>query len=110
MEKINIEKSIKDADLVITGEGRLDSQTIMGKAPIGIAKLAKKHKKPVIALSGCVTHEATVCNAHGIDAFFPIIRTPCTLDEAMNSQNAKNNMADCVEQVMRVWKTCKNTV
>ena len=107
LEKINIEKSIKDADLVITGEGRLDSQTIMGKAPIGIAKLAKKHKKPVIALSGCVTNEATVCNAHGIDAFFPIIRTPCTLDEAMNSQNAKNNMADCVEQVMRVWKLAK---
>ena len=64
----------KDADIVVTGEGRIDFQTAMGKAPIGVAKLAKKHGKKVIAFAGCVTEDAEECNAHGIDAFFPIVR------------------------------------
>ncbi len=100
LDKISIEKEISDSDLVITGEGKIDSQTVMGKAPIGIARLAKKHGKPVIAFSGCVSRDANVCNSHGIDAVFPIVRTPCTLSDAMDEENAKNNMADCVEQVM----------
>ena len=61
---------VKDADVVITGEGRLDGQTVMGKAPIGVAKIAKKYGKPVIAFAGCVTPDAVKCNEHGIDAFF----------------------------------------
>ena len=105
LDKIQIEKAISQADLVITGEGRLDGQTVMGKVPVGIAQLAKKYNKPVIGFSGCVTKEAAACNQHGIDAFFPIVRTPCTLDEAMKPENAKNNMADCAEQVFRLWKT-----
>lgn len=54
---------------MITGEGRLDGQTVMGKAPIGVAKIAKKYEKPVLAFSGCVAKEAVACNAEGIDAF-----------------------------------------
>lgn len=104
LDKISIEKSIMEADLVITGEGKIDSQTVMGKAPIGIARLAKKHNKPVIAFSGCVTRDASVCNSHGIDAVFPIVRSACTLEEAMDCDNAYNNMADCAEQVMRLWQ------
>lgn len=104
LDKISIEKSIMEADLVITGEGKIDSQTVMGKAPIGIARLAKKHNKPVIAFSGCVTRDASVCNSHGIDAIFPIVRSACTLEEAMDCDNAYNNMADCAEQVMRLWQ------
>ena len=99
-----LEDCIKDADIIITGEGRLDSQTALGKAPIGVAKLAKKYDVPVIAFAGIVTKDAEECNRHGIDAFFPIIRSICTLDEAMNSDNARSNMTDTAEQVFRVMK------
>ncbi len=104
LDRIGIEEKIKAADLVITGEGRIDSQTVMGKAPIGIARLAKKHKKDVIAFAGCVTRDSNVCNNHGIDAIFPILRTVSTLDEAMDAENAKLNMADTAEQAVRLWK------
>ena len=102
LEETRLEDFIKDADLVITGEGRLDGQTVMGKAPIGVAKLAKKHQKPVIAFSGCVTPDATACNNHGIDAFFPILRSVVSLEEAMNSLNARQNITATVEQVFRL--------
>ncbi|HEY9574067.1 MAG TPA: glycerate kinase [Lachnospiraceae bacterium] len=102
LEETRLEDFIKDADLVITGEGRLDGQTVMGKAPIGVAKLAKKYQKPVIAFSGCVTPDATACNDHGIDAFFPILRSVVSLEEAMNSLNARQNITATVEQVFRL--------
>lgn len=102
LEETKLEDAIKEANLVITGEGRLDGQTAMGKAPIGVAQLAKKYDKPVIAFAGCVTKDATLCNKHGIDAFFPIMRKATTLDEAMNHDNALNNLADTAEQVMRL--------
>ncbi len=101
---IKLEEAIKTADIVITGEGRLDGQTAMGKAPVGIATLAKKHGKTVFAFAGGVTKDAALCNERGIDAFFPIVRGVCSLDEAINCENAKGNMADSVEQVMRVLK------
>ena len=99
IEATNLESIIKDADIVITGEGRLDGQSYMGKAPVGVAKLAKKYRKTVIAFAGAVTPDASVCNAHGIDAFFPAVRKPCTLGEAMDPENAKANLADTAEQV-----------
>ena len=105
--ELRIEDKIKDADLVITGEGRLDDQTVMGKAPIGIARIAKKYGKPVIAFSGCVTPKTGVCNDHGIDAFFPIVKGACTLEEAMAVENAYPNMADTAEQALRLLKTAK---
>lgn len=105
MRETDLEKHIEDADLVVTGEGRLDGQSYMGKAPIGVAKLAKKYNKPVIAFSGCVTDDAVVCNEHGIDAFFPIIRKPCTLEEAMDINNAYKNLRDTACQVFRLMKT-----
>ena len=55
LEETRLESCIKDADIVITGEGRLDGQTIMGKAPIGVAAIAKKYNKTVLAFSGCTT-------------------------------------------------------
>lgn len=102
LNAIELEKDIKTADCVITGEGRLDFQTAMGKVPVGVAKLAKKYGSRVIVFSGSVTPDARECNHHGIDAFFPIMRSVVTLDEAMNTENAKNNMADTVEQVFRL--------
>ena len=102
LEEIALENDIKDADIVVTGEGRLDAQTVMGKAPIGVAKLAKKYGKKVIAFSGCVTEEAEVCNDHGIDAFFPILRKVTTLDEALDTQNAYENLKKTATQVFRL--------
>lgn len=104
LDETNLEEYIKDADLVVTGEGRLDAQTVMGKAPIGVAKLAKKYGKKVIAFSGCVTEDACVCNEHGIDAFFPIMRTVVTLEEALKHENAYKNLSDTAYQVFRLIK------
>ncbi len=104
LDETKLEEYVKDADVVITGEGRLDAQTVMGKAPIGVAKIAKKYGKPVIAFAGCVTPDAVKCNEHGIDAFFPILRGVVTLQEAMDFANARKNMADTVEQVFRLMK------
>lgn len=107
LKETAIEKSIADADIVVTGEGRLDSQTVMGKAPVGVAEIAKKYGKPVIAFSGCVTRDAVVCNEHGIDAFFPILRGVATLEEALDTDNAYKNLSDTAEQVFRLIKTLK---
>ncbi|HEN9866005.1 TPA: glycerate kinase [Streptococcus agalactiae] len=102
LSKINIEKAISVADLVVTGEGRLDGQTVMGKAPIGVAKLAKKYGKKVVAFSGSVTEDAILCNQHGIDAFFPIVRRLISLDEAMSKEVAYKNMKETATQVFRL--------
>ncbi|MCR4833591.1 MAG: glycerate kinase, partial [Butyrivibrio sp.] len=102
LEETKLDDYIKDADLVVTGEGMLDFQTAMGKAPVGVARLAKKYGKTVIAFAGGVTKNATECNKNGIDAFFPIVRGVTTLEEAMDNQNAKNNLSDTAEQVMRL--------
>ena len=104
IKETKLEDSVKDADIVITGEGRLDGQSYMGKAPVGVATLAKKYNKPVIAFAGGVTEDAVKCNDYGIDAFFPIVRTPCTLAEAMDKENAYKNLTNTAEQVFRMIK------
>ncbi|EOH88267.1 glycerate kinase [Enterococcus asini ATCC 700915] len=108
LETIALEKALLDADLVITGEGRLDEQTAMGKAPVGVAKLAKKHGKTVIAFAGSVTSGARECNKQGIDAYFPILRQITTLEEAMDHEQAAQNLADTTEQVMRLVRKEEN--
>ena len=102
-----LEELIATADVVVTGEGRLDGQTALGKAPIGVAALAKKYQKKVLAFAGAVTPDAKECNQHGIDAFFPILRGVVTLKEAMNKEVAHQNMVDTVEQVFRVVEMMK---
>ena len=102
LEETRLEDYIKKADIVITGEGRLDSQTAMGKAPIGVASLAKKYGKRVIAFSGCVADGAEILNNCGIDAFFPILRGVVSLEEALNPQNAYKNLTSTAYQVFRL--------
>ena len=102
LEAVNLEGALQGADLVVTGEGRLDHQTAMGKAPIGVAKLAKKHSIKVIAFAGSVTKDARVCNEKGIDAYFPIVRGVTTLEEAIKKENAKENLKAAAEQVFRL--------
>lgn len=102
LEAICAETYICEADYVLTGEGRLDAQTVMGKAPAGVAAIAKRYGVPVIGLSGAVTEDARACNNNGIDAFFPILRRVCSLDEAMEKEQAFHNMEDTVEQIFRL--------
>ena len=88
---------------MVTGEGRLDHQTAMGKAPVGVARLARKYHATVLAFAGSVTKDASACNNAGIDAFFPVVRGVTTLEEAMDPDNAKANMTAAAEQVFRLF-------
>ena len=103
MDEIGLEESIAKSDLIITGEGRLDFQSSMGKTPIGVARLAKKHGKPVIALAGSVSSDARECNKCGIDAFFSILNSPASLAEAMEPEIASRNLTLAAEQALRLF-------
>lgn len=102
ISETNLEEKIKTADIVITGEGKIDSQTVMGKAPIGVAKIAKKYGKKVIAFCGCATEDSRICNSYGIDAIFPILTNITTLKEAMSEEYASSNLEMTAEQVFRL--------
>ncbi|OOF71345.1 glycerate kinase [Rodentibacter caecimuris] len=93
---------LSEADLVITGEGRMDAQTIHGKTPIGVAKLAKRFNKPVIAIVGCLREDYEVVYQHGIDAVFPIIRQ---LDDLENTlKKGRDNLISTAQNIARLWK------
>ena len=102
LDAINLSDALNGADIVVTGEGQLDRQTAMGKAPVGVAKLAKAHGAKVLAFSGRVSKEAVGWNQAGLDAFFPILRRIVTLEEAMDPSTARSNMTASVEQVFRL--------
>ena len=104
LEETRLEDFVRDADVVVTGEGRLDSQTAMGKAPYGVARLAKQYGKKVIAFAGCVAPDAGRLNECGIDAFFPIMREVTTLERALDRQYAATNLAATAEQVFRCFR------
>jgi len=104
MNEIRLEEELKNADFVITGEGRMDFQTSMGKAPIGVAKLAKKHHVKVIGLAGSVTEDATACNDAGIDSFFSIQNNVIPLEEAMKKDVAAKNMKATTVQIFNLIK------
>ncbi|OLP67043.1 Glycerate 2-kinase [Bacillus pumilus] len=95
---VHFDDIIKDADLIITGEGRIDRQTIYGKTPIGVAKAAKKHNIPVIGIAGSLSKDCTVVHEYGIDALFSIVPGVTTLSEAMRDgahhvENTARNIA-----------------
>lgn len=88
MEAVGLDAQVQAADLVITGEGRIDSQTIHGKTPIGVARIAKRHGKPVIGIAGCLTSDVGVVYAHGIDAVFSVLHRACSVEEAFAEAEA----------------------
>lgn len=81
--RINLDREVKWADLVITGEGRMDFQTQFGKTPFGVARIAKQYDKPVIAVAGTIGEGAEVLHDLGIDVLYSIIERPMSLDEAI---------------------------
>lgn len=102
LETIRLEDELADADIVVTGEGCLDNQTVMGKAVGGVACIAKKYHAKTIAFAGSIGKGASSCNAAGIDAYFPVLRKIVTLSEAMKPETAAANIAATAEQVFRL--------
>lgn len=107
LRELKLEEPIANADFVITGEGKLDGQTSMGKTPVGVAKIAKRFGKPVIALAGCLADSAFLCREKGIDAMFPILRSPLSLSEAMEKETAAKNTANAAEEIFRLLAAVK---
>lgn len=112
IEYLEIEEKIKEVDIVITGEGKLDLQSFMGKAPIEIARVAKKYKKNVIFLAGTIVDkeiDTLDTNTKSIiDASFSILRGISTLDEAMNKKIAISNLENTVSQVFNLLEIFKD--
>ena len=102
LDAIGIDSILDGADYVITGEGRIDSQTAMGKAPAGVAKRAKNAGAIVIGVAGCVTDDAYLCNSEGIDAIFPVIDKAMPLEEAMDRSVTVKNIRKEVRQIFRL--------
>ncbi|EAM4684415.1 glycerate kinase [Salmonella enterica] len=101
-DALHLEACLADADLVITGEGRIDSQTIHGKVPIGVANIAKRYNKPVIGIAGSLTADVGVVHEHGLDAVFSVIYTICTLEDAL--KNASENVRMTARNVAATLK------
>ena len=95
-EALGLDALVKDATFVITGEGRIDSQSIHGKVPIGVARIAKRYNKPVIGIAGSLTDDVDVVYEYGLDAVFSVLYRICTLEQALD--NAADN----------VFKTARN--
>ena len=106
---MDIADDLTDADLLITGEGRLDGQSLMGKAPISVAQLAKSvnNKVLTVAVCGCATSEAIKVHEAGIDAYFPILQAPMSTEEAMMTETAELNLSVTVEEIMRLVSRCE---
>ena len=86
IEIVKLEQAIKYADLVITGEGKIDSQTIYGKAPIGVAKIAKKYKVPVMAIAVILGEGADIVYQHGIDFLMKISEPPMSINDSKDNK------------------------
>ena len=101
-DALQLADQVADADLVITGEGRIDSQTIHGKVPVGVAKVAKRFNKPVIGIAGSLTADVGVVHKHGIDAVFSVIYTICSLEDAL--ENASENVRMAARNIAAALK------
>ena len=100
LDNLKLAEQVKDADLVITGEGRMDAQSILGKTPIGVARKAKQFNKPVIAIVGCLREDYDVVYEHGIDAVFPIIRSLGDLPTIL--KQGEQNLISTAQNVARL--------
>lgn len=106
LETVSFDRKIMDADLVITGEGRIDRQTVMGKIPYTVMTHAKKYGIPVIAIAGSV--EDTLEDNLGFDAIIPAAKGPATLEESMNRSRAAENVRNAVFQAMCILKISRD--
>ncbi|EKF9402683.1 glycerate kinase [Vibrio cholerae] len=105
LETVQLAHQVSDADLVITGEGRIDSQTVHGKTPMGVAKVAKRFDVPVLALCGCTGDNYQAVYQCGIDAVFAAVPRTMSLEDALKESDF--NLADLAENVARLWVLSK---
>ncbi|CSD10836.1 glycerate kinase [Vibrio cholerae] len=105
LETVQLAYQVSDADLVITGEGRIDSQTVHGKNPMGVAKVAKRFDVPVLALCGCTGDNYQAVYQCGIDAVFAAVPRAMSLEDALKESDF--NLADLAENVARLWVLSK---
>ncbi|GIB13420.1 glycerate kinase [Vibrio cholerae] len=105
LETVQLAHQVSDADLVITGEGRIDSQTVHGKTPMGVAKVAKRFDVPVLALCGCTGDNYQAVYQCGIDAVFAAVPRAMSLEDALKESDF--NLADLAENVARLWVLSK---
>ncbi|ELY6301864.1 glycerate kinase [Cronobacter sakazakii] len=106
IESLGLAQAVHDADLVITGEGRLDSQSIHGKTPVGVARVAKQFQRPVVAIAGSLTPDYQIVHEHGIDAAFSVIDRIVTLQEALD--DAERNLRVIARNVAALWHLAEN--
>jgi glycerate kinase len=108
LEATGFEALVRDADLVITGEGRTDAQTAMGKAPVGVAAVAGRHRVPVVCLSGGLDQGADEVLAHGIGALASIVPQPMTLEACISQGPALIEAAAArVCRLIRLGMACR---
>lgn len=108
LDALNFQNIIKDADLLITGEGKLDQQTGMGKAPVTILKAAQRQNIPVIAVGGC-TEDIQLLNDLGFLAVLPILPYPVSMQRAMEKEFTITNITRTLDQLFRMLKNFKTT-
>ncbi|MBZ9783812.1 glycerate kinase [Pseudomonas sp. REP124] len=101
-ELVGLAEAVEGADLVITGEGRFDAQTLRGKTPFGVAQIARERGVPVIAIAGSLGEDYQDLYAHGIDAAFSLVSGPMTLDDAC--MNAPRLLRERASDIARVWR------
>lgn len=101
IEATSLSQIVEDADLVITGEGKIDGQTIFGKTPIGVAKTAKKVGVPVVGIAGNVSKDSNVVHEHGIDAIFSIVPGVTSLEDAF--KHASEYVERTAANIAAVW-------
>ena len=102
LSSINLEDSMNGVDYVVTGEGKLDAQTAMGKGPIGVARMAKSYGATTIALAGSIGEGAENCLSKGLDAYFSIMPQAMTIEDAMKPQVTIENLQKTSEQIFRL--------
>lgn len=102
IEVTRLREHLKSADLVITGEGQIDAQTLRGKTPIGVAKAAKEFGLPVIAIGGSIADDAAAIDGSEIDVLVGIADRPLSLEEAMAPSTAKMLVARTAQRVAKL--------
>jgi len=103
LDVVKLAEKAADAELIITGEGKIDSQTAFGKAPTGPLRVGQQLGIPVLAIGGSVASDASKLNEHGFAALFSILQQPMSLSEAMRPQTARQMLKTTAEQIMRLW-------
>ena len=103
LDLIGFDERVRDVDLVITGEGNMDEQSAAGKAPVGVARRAKRYGKPVVAVVGGRADNLDAVYGQGVDLVLPICRKPMSLEDALGMQEAVANLACAGEGAARAY-------